>query len=201
MSTRCRQAEILPTWATNSVRQLITAAELGNSSSSKAVLGSPGPDTELPDCLCSWSNQQPELSINCLLHTTSQTAPPSPTLSPRLSFVANQHLGTSSGMSNYDRGAPLPSPGSSRRVAHLSSSLDDGPADATFQGREPALDSLLLEGSPLELCNKVNLPHCLVSRAKCLSGSRCTCGRLRGLMCASQALMLGFSWLLMRREE
>ena len=180
MSNRCWEAEILPARPTNSVRQLITAAELGNSSSNKAVLGSPGPHTDLPDCLCSWSKQQPELSVNCLLHTTSQIAPPSPTLSPRLSFVPFQNLGTSSGMSDCDRGAPLPAPGSSRRVAHLSSNMDNGPSDATFQGREPALESLLLEGSPLELCNKVNLPHCLVSSAKCLRGSRCACGRLRG---------------------
>ena len=72
-------------------------------------------------------------------------------------------------MSNHDRGAPLPSLGTSRNVAHLSSGMDDGPADAPSQGREPALESML---PALELCNKVNLPHCLFSSAKYLSGPK-----------------------------
>ena len=172
MSTRYWQAEVLPAAATLSVRQLITAAESGKSSSSNPVWGSPGPDTELPDRHCSWSRQQPELSINCLLHDTSQTTPPSPTLSPRLRSAATQHLGTPSGMSqdqrhpealpDCGRGGPLPSLGTSHKAAHQWSGMDTGPVDVTFQGRQPAPESL-------QLCNKVNLPHCLVSSTERLS--------------------------------
>ena len=170
MGSRCWQAEVLPAAAAVSVRQLITAAESGNTSSSRAVWGSPGPDAELPDRHCSWSRQQPELSVDCLLHT-SHTAPPSPTLSPRPWSAATQHRGTSCGMSEYDRGATLPSRGMSHKVAHPWGGMDTGLGDATFQGREPAPESMLPEGAPLalELCHKVNRPHCLISRAERLS--------------------------------
>lgn len=189
MSSRCWQAEALPAAAALSVRQLITAAESGNSSSSKAVRGSPGPDTELPDRYCSWSRQQPERSVDRLLHHTSQTTPPpSPTPSPRLRSAASQHLRTLSGMSEFDRGAPLPSLGTPlgtpRNDAQRWGGMDNGPANATFQGREPARESMLPEGTALgwlELCNKVSFPHCLVSSAKCLKGLRVHAKCLRGV--------------------